>query len=718
MRTVQKRHRRVDRGVVPIFTCVGIAAIAGSLLVLGLPWFEGVASGASPVITSPSVAPSSAPVGTPLTFTWTVTSSAPLSSTAIYLIDPSGHIYLECPSATQKSGTSTDGDYQMVCELPNGVVAGQWTSEIIAQDNLNEDVSQTGPNFTVTGSTASAPTPVCTPAGTCTVDLSYVGAGQNWTAPAGVSQISLTLRGAAGGDSGAPGYTHQPGGSGAQVMVVLPVTPGSTYQVDVGGAGPGNGNETGGFNGGGSAIGSEPSLFGGNQLSSGGGGGATDFRQSPYGLSDRLVVAGGGGGAGGGGSVVTTLGGPGGNSDGGATGGEADGVAGSGGGGGGGSSGTETQGGAGGAAGAANGGSPGVAGDDGSLALGGAGPLVSGGGAGGSGGSGGGGTYGGGGGGGGGQGNPADGGAGGGGGGGSDFVSPSVLSATVTEGVVHNDGSATISYQLPSPPPAPPAHGYWLVGSDGGVFSFGSAQFHGSMGGIPLQRPVVGIVPTKDLGGYWLDASDGGVFSFGDTQFYGSIPGLGIHPAGSGVPQSLDAPVVGMVPSRDQGGYFMVASDGGVFAFGDAHFAGSCPGIGGCSGAAVAVEPDASGNGYWVFTRTGNLYAFGDAPYLGAPGPQSSPVTSAVATPSGDGYWILDANGQVFAYGDASPLGSVTPGATGGFNPASAIFATSDGGGYWVADALGKVFTFGDAPNDGDMSGTRLNGPIIAASGS
>jgi hypothetical protein len=46
------------------------------------------------------------------------------------------------------------------------------------------------------------------------------------------------------------------------------------------------------------------------------------------------------------------------------------------------------------------------------------------------------------------------------------------------------------------------------------------------------------------------------------------------------------------------------------------------------------------------------------------------------------------------------------------------VIATSGNGGYWVADALGKVFTFGDAPADGDMSGTHLNGPIIAASGS
>ncbi len=258
--------------------------------------------------------------------------------------------------------------------------------------------------------------------------------------------------------------------------------------------------------------------------------------------------------------------------------------------------------------------------------------------------------------------------------------------------------------------------GYWLVGSDGGIFSFGSARFYGSTGSLVLQRPVVGIVPTKDNGGYWLDASDGGVFSFGDTRFFGSVPGLGLHPAGSGLSHSLNAPVVGMVPSIDGGGYFMVASDGGVFAFGDAHFAGSCPGIGGCSGAAVAVMPDASGNGYWLVTQTGNVYSFGDAPYYGAPGNTGSPVTSAVGTPDGGGYWILTANGTVYNYGNAGNYGDAA-GAFGGLNPATAIFTTSDGGGYWIASANGTVGQYGDAPNDGGMAGTHLNGSIIAATG-
>jgi sugar lactone lactonase YvrE len=313
------------------------------------------------------------------------------------------------------------------------------------------------------------------------------------------------------------------------------------------------------------------------------------------------------------------------------------------------------------------------------------------------------------------------------------YVSPYELEAVapagtgtvdVTVSTFAGTSTSTDPFSYPATPAPPvtsptqtPSHGYWLVGSDGGIFSFGSAQFYGSTGSLALQRPVVGIVPTKDHGGYWLDASDGGVFSFGDTQFYGSIPGLGLHPAGSGLPNSLNAPIVGMVPSIDDGGYFMVASDGGVFAFGDAHFAGSCPGIGGCAGAAVAVMPDASGKGYWLVTQTGNVYTFGDAHYDGAPGNTGSPVTSAVRTPDGGGYWILTANGHVYNYGDAANYGSPSSGSFSVLNPATAVFTTSDGAGYWVSSAAGQIFNFGDAPNDGDTSATHLNGAIIAGTG-
>ncbi len=291
----------------------------------------------------------------------------------------------------------------------------------------------------------------------------------------------------------------------------------------------------------------------------------------------------------------------------------------------------------------------------------------------------------------------------------TDVTEPAVTSATSTP--------FTITSSSPNPPPPGAQHGYYMVGSDGGIFTFGSSNFFGSTGSLKLQRPVVALAPTSDRNGYWLVASDGGIFAFGDAFYHGSIPGLGLHPAGSGLPNSLNAPIVGMVPSSDGGGYFMVGADGGVFAFGDAKFSGSCPGIGGCTGAAVAVMPDNTGNGYWVVTKTGNVYNFGDAVNFGQPGAQVSPVTAAVATPDGKGYLILLGDGQVLPFGDAPHDGSPSGANFVSLNPANAIFTTSDGQGYWVASAQGKVFTFGDAPFDGDMSSIKLNGAIINANG-
>nr|MDA8269220.1 hypothetical protein [Actinomycetota bacterium] len=61
-----------------------------------------------------------------------------------------------------------------------------------------------------------------------------------------------------------------------------------------------------------------------------------------------------------------------------------------------------------------------------------------------------------------------------------------------------------------------------------------------------------------------LVASDGGVFAFGDARFFGSTGAM-----------TLSKPIVGMAVAPDGGGYWLVASDGGVFAFGDAPFLGS-----------------------------------------------------------------------------------------------------------------------------------------------
>ena len=259
--------------------------------------------------------------------------------------------------------------------------------------------------------------------------------------------------------------------------------------------------------------------------------------------------------------------------------------------------------------------------------------------------------------------------------------------------------------------------GYWLVGADGGIFSFGGANFYGSTGNLVLQRPVVGITPTPDDGGYWLVASDGGVFAFGDSTFEGSLPGLGIAPAGTvGAGPSLDAPIIGMVPSATGHGYFMVGEDGGVFAFGDARFEGSCPGIGGCPGIAASVVPDSTGYGYWLIMESGAVHAFGDASDLGGiSAAPDNPVSSAARTPDGRGYWLLQIDGTVTGFGDAARLTD-----TASFGPAdqaTAVFPTADGNGYRVASEYGEVAAVGDATWLGDMSSVDLNAPVIAATG-
>jgi hypothetical protein len=96
--------------------------------------------------------------------------------------------------------------------------------------------------------------------------------------------------------------------------------------------------------------------------------------------------------------------------------------------------------------------------------------------------------------------------------------------------------------------------GYWLVASDGGVFTFGDAKFYGSTGGMVINKPIVGMAATSDGGGYWLVASDGGVFTFGDAKFYGSTASL-----------HLSSPIVGMAGLPSGGGYWLTAGDGGVF---------------------------------------------------------------------------------------------------------------------------------------------------------
>ena len=212
----------------------------------------------------------------------------------------------------------------------------------------------------------------------------------------------------------------------------------------------------------------------------------------------------------------------------------------------------------------------------------------------------------------------------------------------------------------------PTANGYWLLGRDGGVFSYG-VPFFGSTGGMRLNRPVVGMTPTPDGNGYWFVAEDGGVFSFGSARFFGSTGSI-----------RLNSRIVGMAATPSGAGYWLVGEDGGVFAFGDAPFYGSTGGV--WTGThMVGIVASGTGAGYLFVGANGNLFAFGDAPhYTAAAVPQGA--TDVALTRTGNGAWVVASDGAVYAYGDAGYMGGANPS-----DRNAAAIAAAAGGGYWVA---------------------------------
>jgi hypothetical protein len=179
--------------------------------------------------------------------------------------------------------------------------------------------------------------------------------------------------------------------------------------------------------------------------------------------------------------------------------------------------------------------------------------------------------------------------------------------------------------------------GQWVVAADGGVFTYAGAPFYGSMGGRPLNAPIVGIAPTPTGAGYWLVGADGGVFAFGDAGFYGSMAG-----------KALNKPVVGIAATKSGNGYWLAASDGGVFAFGDAVFSGSMAGQP-LNAPVVSITATADGRGYWLAAADGGVFAFGTAGFGGSLANSSSQAVVGLAR-TGPGYALVERTGRVTAF--------------------------------------------------------------------
>jgi subtilisin family serine protease len=242
--------------------------------------------------------------------------------------------------------------------------------------------------------------------------------------------------------------------------------------------------------------------------------------------------------------------------------------------------------------------------------------------------------------------------------------------------------------------------GYELVGSDGGVYSSGVVASRTSTASDHVSH-VVGGAERPDGLGYWLVTSNGAVYAFGDAVSYGSATKM-----------QLAHPIVGMTATPDGKGYWLMANDGGIFAFGDARFYGSMAKVNLADPiAGMAATPDAKG--YWLVANNGAVYAFGDARFYG---PTSKirfthPIEGIAATLDGKGYWLVGSDGGVFAFGDATFFGSEAGKPLA--HPIVGIDASPYGLGYWLAGATGQVFAFGSAPYEVPSSTKAPSAPIV-----
>jgi hypothetical protein len=198
---------------------------------------------------------------------------------------------------------------------------------------------------------------------------------------------------------------------------------------------------------------------------------------------------------------------------------------------------------------------------------------------------------------------------------------------------------------------ADPAGGYWTTSWLGTVTSHNGAAVFGSpaASGLQLTKPIMGMASTPDGQGYWLVASDGGVFAYGDAQFYGSSGAI-----------RLNQPVVGMAATPDGKGYWLVASDGGVFAYGDAQFYGSTGAIH-LNKAILGMAPTPDGQGYWLVASDGGIFTYGDAAFYGSLGGGTESVLGLVVSPPTAGYTLVTGNGGASTF-PAQP--SASPPAT------------------------------------------------------
>lgn len=222
--------------------------------------------------------------------------------------------------------------------------------------------------------------------------------------------------------------------------------------------------------------------------------------------------------------------------------------------------------------------------------------------------------------------------------------------------------------------------GYWIVNEQAGVTPIGTANLLVASGDRATRAIAIGA--RHNGSGYYLLAADGTVYAYGTATL-----------AGNGLPERRDAVSIAVKPDTADSpglGYWILYKNGEVSSH-NAPFHGQIER--GTALEAVSIVATPTGDGYWILASNGRVHNYGEARRLEDRRDDGKIAVSMAATTDGLGYWILTSNGAVRHFGTAAHLGDgVSDGAT-----ARAIAAKPDGTGYWILSTDGNIHAYGGA---------------------
>jgi hypothetical protein len=176
--------------------------------------------------------------------------------------------------------------------------------------------------------------------------------------------------------------------------------------------------------------------------------------------------------------------------------------------------------------------------------------------------------------------------------------------------------------------------GYFLIASDGGIFTFGTAPFYGSLGGVPLKNPIAAAAATPTDNGYWFSDSTGLVSAFGKASYYGSAP------------SPLNKPIVGMAEAPGNGAFVGASYPSGSYGYDVSTYQGGVDPDPGSGNSVDYPNPCLAVEGSWAGGGL-NLYTFLD---------NVGPASGLLCSTSSDCYSI-GYNAGIHAFNDATTAG-------------------------------------------------------------